>query len=104
MAVAEAATQPRAAVKRVEVNAKDPYNFNMDEITTSAEAPLTGHLLRQKRRSSIFTISDPKFELTVTSSKPEATGTVTLKPGTYKFKCSFDTHAASGMTGEIVVS
>jgi uncharacterized cupredoxin-like copper-binding protein len=33
-----------------------------------------------------------------------ATGTVTLKAGTYSFKCSYDGHAAAGMVGQIVVT
>jgi plastocyanin len=93
----------RAAVDgAVTVNAKDPYNFDVKTITAKP-GPLTVTLVEKGSQEHTFTIEDPKFELKVTASKGEATGTVNLPAGTYKFKCSYDGHAASGMVGTIVV-
>jgi len=87
----------------VDVNAKDPYSFDVKTIK-AAPGDLTINLHEKGGQTHTFTIEDPKFEIKVTPSAPEASGTVNLKPGTYKFKCSFDGHAAAGMTGEIVVA
>jgi plastocyanin len=98
------ADQTRTAVNgSVDVNAFDPYRFDVKTIKASP-GDLTINLHEKGSQTHTFTISDPKFELKVTPSAPEASGTVNLKPGTYKFKCSFDAHAASGMVGEIVVA
>ncbi|HEV7524591.1 MAG TPA: cupredoxin domain-containing protein [Acidimicrobiia bacterium] len=86
----------------ITVNASDPYNFDVKTIKASP-GPLTVTLHEKGSQQHTFSLSSPKFELVVTSSKPDATGTVTLKAGTYPFKCSFDGHAAAGMTGTIVV-
>jgi plastocyanin len=94
----------RAAVDgSVDVNAYDPYRFDVKTIT-AAPGPLTINLHEKGGQTHTFTIADPKFEIKVTPSQPEASGTVTLKPGTYDFKCSFDGHAAAGMVGKIVVT
>jgi plastocyanin len=98
------AGETRTAVNgSIDVNARDPYNFDVKTIKASPGA-LTINLHEKGSQTHTFTIEDPKFELKVTPSAPEASGTVTLKPGTYKFKCSFDGHAAAGMVGEIVVA
>ena len=71
--------------------------------STPRPAPLTVTLHEKGSQTHTFTIPSEKFEITVTPRKPEATGSVTLKAGTYDFKCSFDGHAAAGMVGKIVV-
>jgi plastocyanin len=87
----------------VDVNAFDPYHFDVKTIMASP-GPLTVTLHEKGGQQHTFTLTNPKFELVVTASKPEASGTVTLKAGTYKFKCSYDGHAAAGMVGTIVVA
>jgi plastocyanin len=97
-------SKTRAAVDgAVTINAEDPYNFDVKTITAKP-GPLTVTLVEKGSQEHTFTMKDPKFKLTVTSGKQEATGTVNLKAGTYKFTCSYDGHAASGMVGEIVVA
>ena len=88
---------------KVDVDARDPYSFDVKTIDAKA-GPLTVTLHEKGSQTHTFTISDPKFEITVTPDKPVATGTVTLKAGTYSFKCSYDGHAAAGMVGQIVVT
>jgi plastocyanin len=88
---------------KVDVDAKDPYNFSVKTINAKP-GPLTVTLHEKGSQTHTFTISDPTFEIMVTPAKPVATGTVTLKAGTYGFKCSFDGHAAAGMVGKIVVT
>jgi plastocyanin len=88
---------------KVDVNAKDPYNFDVKTINAKA-GPLTVTLHEKGSQTHTFTISSPKFEIVVTPSKPVASGTVTLAAGTYDFKCSYDGHAAAGMVGKIVVT
>jgi plastocyanin len=96
-------TTKTAVDNKIDVNASDPYNFDVKTINASA-GPLTISLHEKGGQEHTFTISDPKFELKVTPGHPEATGTVTLEAGkTYPFKCSFDGHAAAGMVGKIVV-
>ena len=97
------AGETRAAVGgAVTINARDPYNYDVKTITAKP-GPLTVTLVEKGSQEHTFTIADPKFELKVNAGKGEATGTVTLAAGTYKFKCSYDGHAAAGMTGNIVV-
>ena len=89
---------------KVEVNAKDPYSFDVKTINAKA-GPLTVTLNEKGSQTHTFTIPSKDFELKVTPSSPTATGTVTLEAGkTYDFKCSYDGHAAAGMTGKIVVT
>jgi plastocyanin len=89
---------------KIDVNAKDPYNFDVKTINAKA-GQLTITLHEKGSQTHTFTISDPKFEITVTPSNPVATGQVTLQAGkTYSFKCSYDGHAAAGMVGKIVVT
>jgi plastocyanin len=96
--------ETRAAVNgSVDVNAKDPYSFDVKTITAPA-GDLTINLHEKGGQTHTFTLKDPEFELKVTPSAPEASGTVNLKPGTYKYYCSFDAHAAAGMVGEIIVT
>jgi uncharacterized cupredoxin-like copper-binding protein len=93
-----------AADGKIDVNAKDPYNFDVKTINAKA-GPLAITLHEKGSQTHTFTISDPKFEITVTPGNPTATGTVTLAAGkTYSFKCSYDGHAAAGMVGTIVVT
>lgn len=87
---------------KIDVNASDPYNFDVKTINASP-GPLTVTLHEKGSQTHTFTITSEKFEITVTADKPTASGTVTLKAGTYDFKCSYDGHAAAGMVGKIVV-
>jgi plastocyanin len=88
---------------KIDVNASDPFNFDVKTINASP-GPLTITLHEKGGQQHTFTMSSPKFEIKVTPSQPEATGTVTLEAGkTYPFHCSYDGHAAAGMTGRIVV-
>ena len=87
---------------KIDINAYDPFRFDVTTINASP-GPLTIYLHEKGSTEHTFTMSSPKFELKVTGSKPEASGTVTLAPGTYPFKCVFDGHAAAGMVGKIVV-
>ncbi len=87
---------------KIDVNASDPFSFDVKTIKASP-GPLVVTLHEKGSQTHTFTISSEKFEITVTNAKPEATGTVTLKAGTYDFKCSYDGHAAAGMVGKIVV-
>jgi plastocyanin len=95
----------RSAVDgKIDVNAKDPYSFDVKTINAQA-GPLTVTLHEKGSQTHTFTIPSEDFEIKVTPSNPTATGTVTLQAGkTYDFKCSYDGHAAAGMTGKIVVS
>lgn len=86
----------------IDVNASDPYNFDVKTIDASPGV-LTVNLHEKGSQEHTFTIGSPKFEIKVTPDHPEATGKVTLAAGTYSFKCSFDGHAAAGMVGQIVV-
>src|SRR5262245_25520668 len=89
---------------KVEVNAKDPYSFDVKTINAQP-GPLTITLNEKGSTTHTLTIPSEDFELKVTPGNPTATGTVTLEAGkTYDFKCTFDGHAAAGMTGKIVVS
>ena len=99
------ASDTRTAVDgKVDVNAKDPYSFDVKTINAQA-GPLTITLHEKGSQTHTFTIPSEDFEIKVTPSSPTATGTVTLEAGkTYDFKCSYDGHAAAGMTGKIVVS
>jgi plastocyanin len=87
---------------KIDVDAFDPYHFDVKTIKASP-GPLTITLHEKGVQKHTFTISAPKFEITVTSDHPKESGTVTLTAGTYGFKCSYDGHAAAGMVGTIVV-
>jgi plastocyanin len=89
---------------KVDVNAKDPYSFDVKTINAQA-GPLTVTLHEKGSQTHTFRIKSEDFEIKVTPSNPTATGTVTLQAGkTYDFDCSFDGHAAAGMKGKIVVT
>ena len=97
------ASETKTAVGgKIDVNAFDPFRFDVKTINASPGV-LTVTLHEKGSSEHTFTISSPKFELVVTTDKPEATGSVTLAAGTYPFKCSYDGHAAAGMVGKIVV-
>jgi plastocyanin len=88
---------------KIDVNAFDPYRFDVKTIKTSS-TKLTVTLHEKGSQEHTFTIPSLKFEIKVTADHPEATGTVTLQQAqTYDFKCSYDGHAAAGMVGKIVV-
>ena len=87
---------------KVDVNAYDPYRFDVKTINASP-GPLTITLHEKGASEHTFTIPSEKFEIKVNSGTSEASGTVTLKAGTYDFKCSYPGHAAAGMVGKIVV-
>ena len=96
-------TTKTAVNGKIDVNASDPYNFDVKTIDASP-GPLTITLHEKGSTEHTFTMSEPKINLTVTPDHPVATGTVTLEAGkTYSFKCAFDGHAAAGMVGKIVV-
>jgi plastocyanin len=97
-----AAATRTATGGKIDVNAFDPYRFDVKTINASP-GQLTITLHDKGSQEHTFTISSPKFEIIVTPDHPEAIGTVTLAAGTYSFKCSFDSHAAAGMVGKIVV-
>jgi plastocyanin len=89
---------------KIDVNAMDPYSFDVKTINAQP-GPLTVTLHEKGSTEHTFTIPSENFEIKVNPGNPTATGTVTLQSGkTYDFKCSFDGHAAAGMTGKIVVS
>jgi plastocyanin len=97
-------TTKTAVDGKIDVNAKDPYSFDVKTINAQP-GPLTVTLHEKGSQTHTFTIPSANFEIKVNPSSPTATGTVTLQSGkTYDFKCSYDGHAAAGMTGKIVVS
>ena len=87
---------------KIDVNASDPFSFDVKTINASP-GPLTITLHEKGSTQHTFTISSQKFEIKVSTAHTTATGTVTLKAGTYDFKCSYPGHAAAGMVGKIVV-
>jgi plastocyanin len=87
---------------RIDVTAHD-IGFDVKTINATS-GPLTVSLHTTGSLPHTFTVASQKFELKVDSSHRDATGTVTLAKGTYKFDCTVDAHAAQGMTGKIVVS
>lgn len=87
---------------KIDVNASDPYNFDVKTIDASP-GPLTVTLHDKGSQEHTFTIPSKNFEIKVTTNDRTATGTVNLQAGTYSFKCSIDGHAAAGMVGKIVV-
>ena len=88
----------------IDINAYDPYHFDVKTIDAPA-GPLNVTLHEKGQSEHTFTVPDLKFEIKVTASQPQQSGTITLVAGhTYSFKCSFDGHAAAGMTGKIVVT
>jgi plastocyanin len=95
-------TTKTATGGKIDVNAFDPYHFDVKTIKASP-GPLTITLHEKGAQEHTFTISSPKFEIKVTPDHPNVSGTVTLAAGTYGFKCSYDGHAAAGMVGTIVV-
>ena len=104
VAAAAAVGRPRPPTDgAIDVNAYDPYSFDVKTIKASP-GPLTVTLHEKGGQEHTFTIDGPEVRAQGRRpSQPEATGTVTLEAGTYKFECSFAGHAAAGMKGKIVV-
>src|ERR1700712_3348264 len=60
---------------KIDVDAKDPFSFDVKTINASP-GPLTVTLHEKGSQTHTFTMSSPKFELTVKPDHTEATGTV----------------------------
>jgi len=95
-----------AAVKQVTsghitVGAYDVY-FDVRTIDTSP-GPLTVTLVNHGTTYHTFTVNGTTLNLRADPGR-QATGTVTLRRGTYTFICTFPGHAAAGMRGTIHVS
>jgi plastocyanin len=77
-------------------------HFDVGTIKTTA-GPLQVTFNNKGALQHTFTIENTGLDLRASGGK-SATGTVTLAKGTYKYKCTVDGHADSGMKGEIEVS
>jgi plastocyanin len=76
--------------------------FDVGEIK-AAPGPLTVTFDNHGAIEHTFKIDGTSFELKANGGK-SATGTVTLKAGTYDFECTIPGHKAAGMTGTVVVA
>jgi plastocyanin len=99
---------PPAADTRAAVGGKVTvcgFDIRFDVKTITAPAgPLTVTFVNKGSIAHTFVIDNPKFELSAPSKNSSKTGTVTLAKGTYKFKCTVDSHDQAGMHGTIEVS
>jgi plastocyanin len=86
---------------KVTIDAMD-IKFDVKTIKTAA-GPLTVTLDNKGAIEHTFKIEGTDMTLKADGGK-SATGTVTLKPGTYKFECTVPGHATQGMKGTVVVS
>ena len=77
-------------------------HFDIGTIKTTA-GPLTVTLNNKGAIQHTFKIEGTDLTLKTDGGK-SATGTVTLKKGTYDFECTIPGHAAQGMKGKVVVS
>jgi plastocyanin len=77
-------------------------HFDIGTIKTAA-GPLTVTLDNKGAIDHTFKIEGTPLTLKAGGGK-SATGTVTLKPGTYSFECTIPGHAAQGMKGTVIVS
>jgi plastocyanin len=77
-------------------------HFDVKTITTPA-GPLEITFVNKGSQAHTFTIDNPKLDLNASPGKSK-TGSVTLAKGTYKFKCTVDSHDQAGMHGTIEVS
>lgn len=84
----------------VSVGAHDIY-YDVGTIKASP-GKLTVTLTDQGALDHTFTVSSKNFDLAVSSSKKEATGTLDLQAGTYDFFCRIPGHSAQ-MHGKIEV-
>jgi len=85
----------------IDVNAYD-IHFDVKTIKTTP-GKLVVNLHEKGSDDHTFTVKALNFEIKVNSGTPNATGTLDLKPGSYKFICSTPGHA-SVMNGTIEVS
>ena len=84
----------------ITVVANDLY-FDIGTIKTSP-GPLTATLVNRGAVYHTFKIEGTSLYLK-TNAGQSATGTVTLRTGTYKFECTVPGHAAAGMRGKVEV-
>ena len=85
----------------ITVDAQD-IHFDVNTINASA-GPLTVTLKNDGHIDHSFKIIGTDLLLKAKGGG-QATGTVTLKKGTYDFECTIPGHAAQGMKGKVVVS
>jgi plastocyanin len=95
-------TTKKAVGGAITIDAHDPSSFSIDTIEATP-GPLTVTLKNDGNIKHTFKILGTNFELKTDGGK-QATGTVTLKKGTYDFECTIPGHAAAGMKGKVVVS
>ena len=92
----------KAAVNgAIDVNAYD-IHFDVNTITASP-GKLTVHLHEKGQDPHTFTVRSENFEIKVDPGNRDASGTLDLKAGSYKFICSTPGHA-SVMHGTIEVA
>ena len=77
-------------------------HYDIGTIKTAA-GPLTVTLDNKGAIDHTFKIEGTPLTLKAGGGK-SASGTVTLKPGTYSFECTIPGHAAMGMKGTVIVS
>jgi plastocyanin len=87
---------------KVTVAAFDSLKFDVKTINASP-GPLTITLDNKGAIEHTLKIDGTDLELKADGGK-SATGTVTLKSGTYDFECTVPGHASAGMKGKVVVS
>jgi plastocyanin len=86
----------------ITVDGFDDLHFDVGTITTTA-GPLTVTFENKGAMDHTFKIEGTPLTLKAGGGK-SATGTVTLKKGTYDFECTIPGHAAQGMKGKVIVS
>ena len=86
----------------ITVDAFDNLHFDVGTIKTAA-GPLTVTLDNKGAIDHTLKIEGTPLTLKAGGGK-SATGTVTLKQGTYDFECTIPGHAAQGMRGKVIVS
>jgi plastocyanin len=90
-----------AANGAITIDAFD-IHFDIGTITTKA-GPLTVTMDNKGAIPHTFKIEGTDLTLKANGGK-SATGTYTLKKGTYTFECTIPGHAAQGMKGKVIVS
>jgi plastocyanin len=86
---------------KLTIDALDVH-FDIGTIKTTA-GPLTVTMDNKGAIPHSFKIEGTDMTLKANGGK-SATGTVTLKKGTYTFECTIPGHAAQGMKGKVIVS
>jgi plastocyanin len=82
----------------------DAFDIRFDVGTIKTKpGPLTVTLVNKGAIEHTFKIDGTDMTLKATGGK-SATGTVTLKPGTFNFECTVPGHASQGMKGKVIVS